>query len=190
MTVSDVLKKVLKNINREDVLKTSLFSETNTQASEEQQELVQDLIDCFNDTLESVAYVYHPLKTKETIVVENGKLNFSLLSKTLIDIVSLKDQNGIDVSFVMFPSYAECLSGKMEVAYTYLPDAKVNLSDEIDFPKGKVTARIFATGVTSKFFLKRGMFQDENVWDISFQRLLLVGQRPKHMPTLAFRGWI
>jgi len=32
--------------------------------------------------------------------------------------------------------------------------------------------------------------EDANVWDISFQRLLLVGQRPKHMPTLAFRGWI
>ncbi len=190
MIVSDVLNKVLKNISREDVLKTSLFTENGSTPTDEQQELVAELIDCLNDTIESVVYVYHPLKMKETIQVFDNQLNFLQFSKTLIDVVSIKDKNGIAVPFVVFPNYIECQSGTFDVVYTYLPDVVLTLSDEIEFPQGKITARILATGVTSKFFLKRGMFQDANVWDVSFQRLLLVEQRPKHMPNLASRGWI
>lgn len=190
MTVSDVLKLVLKNISREDVLSTSLFnSESETLPATEQSGLTEDLITCLNDTIQSIVYVYHPLKKIENITVENECFNYSDLAETLIDILKLKDENGVSQKFTAFPTFFKCRSGKYTVTYSYVPDIVTALADSLVVPEGKVNERVLATGCTSRFYLKRGMYQDANVWDVSFQRLMLIGQRSKHIPEMSPRGW-
>lgn len=189
MTVSEVLSLTLQNLSREDVLETDLFDENGQEATDEQEELVSDLIKCLNDTIQSIVYVYHPLKTKEEISVLNKTFLFNNLSKTIIDVLKLKNKNLVNCPFQIFPTYLECENGNYTITYTYQPEEVSGLDDEIDIPQGKVTSRILATGCTSRFFLKRGMYQDANVWDVSFQRLMLVGKHPKNVPEIAPRGW-
>jgi len=190
MTVSDVLKLVLKNISREDVLSTTTFDSSSEIApTTEQSKLISDLIACLNDTVQSIVYIYHPLKKVENITVTDEQFNYSDLSETLIDIMKIKDASGVSERFTTFPSFFKCKNGKYTITYSYVPDMLTSLTDVLIIPEGKVNERILATGCTSRFYLKRGMYQDANVWDVSFQRLLLVGQRPKHIPEMSPRGW-
>lgn len=190
MIVSDVLNLVLKNLSREDVFNTTLFDNQSLNEPTDEQKLVfNDLIACLNDVIQSVVYVYHPLKKLENIEVSNEQFDYSKLSETLIDVIKLKDVNGVCAKFTTFPTFFKCKNGKYTITYTYAPKMIEKNSDVIIVPEGKVSDRILATGTTSRFYLKRGMYQDANVWDISFQRLLLVGQRPKHTPKMDARRW-
>ena len=190
MTVLDVIKLVLTNISREDLFATTIFdSNSEAEPTSEQDELVKDLISCLNDTIQSVVYVYHPLKKMEKISVSEEQFNFADLSEKLIDIIRLKSESGVAEKFITFPSFFKCKKGEYTITYTYAPEPTNTLADTLVVPEGKVNERVLATGCTSRFYLKRGMYQDANVWDVSFQRLLLVGQRPKHIPTMKARGW-
>lgn len=190
MIVSDVLKITLKNISREDILETKIFDESSTQeATSEQQKVVDDLVCALNDTIQSIVYVYFPLKKLENITVTNGQFDYSSLTKPLIDVFKLKNKDGVSQKFTTFPTFFTCPSGSYTITYSYAPTMVNALTDAITVPEGKVNERMLAVGTTSRFYLKRGMYQDSNVWDVSFQRLLLVGQRPKHMPKMDARGW-
>jgi len=190
MTVSDVLKLVLKNISREDVLKTNLFdSGSAVEPTTEQSELAEDLTTCLNDTIQSIVYVYLPLKKVENITVSDEVFDYANLSETLIDVFKLKDENGVQQKFTTFPSFFKCANGNYTITYSYAPDVVTELADDLVIPEGKVNERVLATGCTSRFYLKRGMYQDANVWDVSFQRFMLIGKRPKHIPEMSSRGW-
>lgn len=188
MTVSDVLELALKKLSREDILNTTLFGKTDT-PSEEQQGVIDDLIVALGDTLSSIVFLYHPLKKVESITVENGQFNFTELSRTVIDIIRLKRENGTSEKFATFPSFFTAPNGKYTITYTYAPSTVTGLEDIIEVPQGKVDDRAIAIGCVSRFYLKRGMYQDANVWDVTFQRLMLVGQRPKTLPVMPKRGW-
>lgn len=190
MLASDVLNLVLKNISREDILKTKLFDE-NSEAlpSDEQNTVVEDLLTCLNDAVQSLVYIYFPLKKLENITVDNNQFEYQKLQETLIEVLKIRDANGVNQKFTTFPTFFTCPSGKYTITYSYAPKHISKLSDSVVVPREKVTDRVLATSTTSKFYLKRGMYQDSNAWDLAFQRMMLVGQRPKHIPKMDSRGW-
>lgn len=190
MKVLDVISLALKHISREDILSTTLIdSNSITQPTDEQTSVYNDLLSCLNETVQSIAYMYFPLKHIENIKVVNKSFNYSSLSKTLIEVVRLKNDLGHLTKFVSFPTYFSCPDGNYTITYTYSPDYLQSNNQDIEVQQGKVDERILSFGTVSKFYLKRGMYQDANVWDNSFQRLMIVGQRPKHMPQIPSRGW-
>ncbi len=188
MKASDVLELALKKISREDILNTTLFGKAET-VSDEQQSVVDDLVVALGDTISSIAFLYHPLKKVENITVQNGQFDFSELSRTLIEVIRLKRENGTTEKFTTFPSFFTAPNGNYTITYTYAPSTVIGLEDVVEVPNGKVDARAISTGCVSRFYLKRGMYQDANVWDVAFQRLMLVGQRSKALPSMPKRGW-
>ena len=190
MTVKEVLTLVLKNLSREDILSTSAFNTSSqTELNEEQKDTIENLINCLNDTIFSIAYIYLPFKTTEKIKVTNETFDYNQLDKILIDIIKIKDENGVNIKFTTFPTFFRCKNGNHTITYTYSPQQVSTLSDTLPIEEGKISTRTLAVGTTSKFYLRRGMYQDANAWDLSFQRLMLIAQRPKHMPKISSRGW-
>jgi len=189
MIVLDVLKICLNDIKRDDILTTNLFLENGSQPTDEQNEVVNDLIFCLNDAIQTIAYVYHPLKTYENIVVQNGTFLYSNLTKTLIDVIRIKDNNGISHHFSTYPTYFKCENGTYTLTYTYQPQLCEALDDEIDLSEDKITERVLACGSTSQFYLKRGMFKESNMWETYFERLLSAMKYPKSILDMPMRRW-
>lgn len=190
MKAKDVLVYSLRDLKREDIIPTSLITLNGTTPTSEQQEVVSDLMSSLNDTIMSISYIYLPLKTSENITVENGKFLYQNLSKTLIDVLRLKDIYGINHKFSTFPTYLKCESGRYEIIYTYQPELITQISQDIDLSKNKLSERVIATGCTANFYLKRGMYEDSNCWEKIFERQIMLGKNPKYIPELSYRRWI
>ncbi|MBR1925632.1 MAG: hypothetical protein IJ837_02130 [Clostridia bacterium] len=189
MIVLDVLKFCLNDIKRDDILTTNLFSENGDEPTDEQKEVVNDLKFCLNDAIQSIAYVYHPLKAYENIVVEDGTFSYNNLNKTLIDVIRIKDSSGISHHFSTYPTYFKCENGTYTLTYTYQPNLCENLSDTIDLSEDKITERVLSAGCTSQFYLKRGMFKESNMWETYFERLISAAKYPKSVLDMPLRRW-
>lgn len=80
--------------------------------------------------------------------------------------------------------------GSLRVTYSYLPSEVSGVNDDIEVVENKVTARMVALGVLSRYFLIVGMYQDANNWEQTFARAVLVAQRRKDNVVLKKRRWI
>ncbi len=190
MTVLDVVKLVAQYIGEPDLLKTTTLGGDAT-PSEQQSNKINTLIDCVNDTVQNLAMMYFPLKKEEVVSSSNGVYSFTLFSKTLLDILSVVDNRlKYSVDYSMFPDYFESKTGSLLVSYTYLPSEVLSTSAKLEVVENKVTARMLALGVTSRYFLIVGMYQDANNWNEMFERAILVAQRRKDNVVLKKRRWL
>ena len=190
MTVLDVVKLVVQYIGESDLLKTTTLG-GETVPSEQQTDKINMLIDCVSDTVQNLAVMYFPLKKEEVVSSSSGSYSFTLFSKPLLDVLSVVDNRlKYSVDYSMFPNYFESKSGSLLVSYTYLPCEVTSISAELEIVENKVTARMIALGVVSRYFLITGMYQDANNWNEMFERAILVAQRRKDNIVLKKRRWL
>ena len=189
MKAKDVIEISLKNIKREDILSTSLITTEGSTFTDEQKEVFDDLLCSVNDCVMSICYIYLPQKMKEDIVVSNKIFNYSSLTKTLIDVVRIKDKIGVLHKFSTYPTYLKCDDGEFEITYTYQPDVVQVLNDEIDLENKNISLRALMLGTVANFYLKRGLFDESSVWEKLFHEELTACKRKKYIPEIKARKW-
>ena len=188
MTVLDVLKITCRNLGLEEFLSLTEFG-GNEVATDEQALQIEQLIACINDVNQSIAYMYLPLKTIENITINNKKFEYSKFAKTLIEILWIKNASGLKQKHTCFPTFLSCENGSYTVNYTYAPSFVNNVNDVLDV-HFKIDARTMAYGVTSRYYLLKGLFSEANAWDIRFQQSLLVASRRNSNIRMYDRGWL
>ena len=189
MKAKEILELSLKSIKREDVLKTSLFIQNGTNPTDEQQEVFDDLFFSVNDALMSISYIYLPQKMKEEVMVQNGQISYQTLSKTLIDVVRIKDKYGVLQKFLTYPTYVKCPNGLMEITYTFQPSVVTNLTDDLEFENKNISSQMIMFSVVANFYLKRGLFDESEVWEKMFKEQVLECKRKKYVPEMKKRLW-
>ena len=187
MIVLDVIKFVCKNLGLDELLSVQELGGTET-ADADQLKQIESFIDCVNDVNQSIAFMYLPLKTYENITISNKKFAYSDFSKTLIELLSLKNEAGLKQKFYTYPTFITCENGSYTASYTYVPNYVSNLSDTIEINQ-KVDARTLAYGVVAKFYLLKALFSEANAWDARFQQALLVASRKKGEVKMCGRWW-
>ncbi len=189
MTVKEVLALVAEYLGDTALKDTTQLGGTET-ATDQQAEKLNLLLTCVNDVTQSLATMYFPLKYEEIITNSNDKVQFSTLTKPVLDILKIVDERGYDVDFSIFPTYFEAKNGKLRVIYTYLPQYSANFTDSVEIAVDKVSKRLFAIGVVSRYYLMSGMFSDADAWEVMFERAILMRNSPKSMKTVKKRRWI
>ena len=190
MTVQDVLKLTVQYIGDEDLLKTTSLGGTQT-PTEQQNSKLNMLLTCANDTIQSLALMYFPLKFEEDIYSQNGIFEFSSLQKPVLDILSLTDSHlKTDVKYSQYPTYFETKSGYLHIIYTYSPANLCDFLDKIEVVENKVTQRLVALGIVSRYYMLVGMYSDASSWNETFERAILVAKRRKDNVVLKKRRWI
>ena len=187
MIVKDIVKLVCKHLNLNDLLQITELGGTST-STEDQQAQINQIISCINDVNHLIAFMYIPLKTTENITISNNKFNFSDLSKNLIELISVKNNNGIKQKYNTFPTFLECSNGNYIITYTYAPALIEELTDTIDVSY-KIDDYAFANGVVARYFLYKGLFSDASAWDTKFAQSMLVAQRKKSGVKMPPRRW-
>lgn len=189
MTVKDILKLVVDYIGDTDLKQTIQLGGSNT-ATQQQTEKLNILLSCVNDVAQTLAMMYFPLKKEEIINNTTGKILFDNLEKPCLDVLKIIDEKGYDVLFATFPTYIQAKQGKLSVFYTYAPDYVENFNDNVSVALGKVTERLFALGVVSRYYLMTGMYNDADAWESMFERAILASNRSKIAKTIKKRRWL
>lgn len=185
MTVKDIIKIVCEFVG-ENEIRAKL--EADTTLSEREQEKVDCMVRCFNLVNQEIASDYLPFLTEESVDVSNSIINFSTLSKSVVNIYQVKNGFGMPIRFKNYPNYIEVCGNAKKVIYSYLPD-ELKLGDNIARLNG-LTERIYAYGVASEFLLIDGLGADAEIWEERFKTSLFVLSRRKGEHRLPRRSWM
>ncbi len=185
MKVKEIICLVCDFVGEKELQK-KLSTESPT-FSEREQEKIDIMLRCFNLVNQEIASEYIPFLTNENISVKNSILNFSSLSKNLINVYSVKNRYGVNLKFKLFSNYIEIVGNASSITYSYLPDV-LNIDDEVEKVRG-LTGRIYAYGVASEYLLIDGISEDAEIWEERFKQSLFVIGSKKGEHLLPKRGW-
>ena len=124
---------------------------------------VDTLTRCANMVVSELACSYIPLKSKEVVVSEDGKVSFTDLTETALKIIGVYDENGEEVPYEIFPEYIKTDKSTVKVEYEYLP-SNYGLTDNLGYTERQVPSRILAYGVTAEFCLTERSFEESVLW--------------------------
>lgn len=186
MTVKDIIKLVCEFVGEKDLREK--LCEENAAFTDRMQEKLVALVRCFNLVNQEIASEYLPFLTTENVEVNNSVLNFSDLSKTVINIYDLKNRFGMNLKFKLFPNYVQVFGSAKSVTYSYLPEELI-LTDEVKMLCG-LSARVYAYGIASEYLLIDGMSEDADIWEERFKQSLFVLSRRKGEHVLPKRSWL
>ena len=189
MTIKSILKIAGLFLNKNDMI-SALDLENISSASQSVQDEINFLVKCLNLAYQEVASDYIPLLYKEKVTLTDGKLNFSGLTKTIVDVVSLKDKNGFRVKYQSFPSYLQTNENEVEITYKYQPEDLTSLSSTIESFAGRVSEKLLAFGTLMEYCFILGLYEDAEIWEKRFKDSLKLRARKKSGLKLPSRRWI
>ncbi len=185
MTVKDILVLVCEFIGERE-LKEKISSQEEVSFTVREQEKINTLVDCFNLVNQEIASDYLPFLTKEEVGGENI-INFSSLSKAMINIYEIKNRFGFNLKFKLFPNYVEVEGKPKSIVYSFLP-ADCSISSTVEMFCG-LTARVYAYGIASEYLLIDGISEDAEIWEERFKESLFVLSRKRGEHRLPQRSW-
>ena len=150
---------------------------------------IDTLLNCVNDVVETLAIMYFPLKYEEEIISSSGVINLSSFTKTVCEIVSVKDEHGFEVDFTLYPTYIKTKIGRNNYQYCYIPSRVSSLNSNLEVCADKVSIRLVVLGVVSRYYLMQGMLGDANAWQDVFNTTALALQASKRNQVIKKRRW-
>lgn len=107
MKVLEVIKQAVKYLGETDLMQTTTLGGA-IAPTDLQTEKINTLIDCVNDTVQSLATMYFPLKYEEVVSSASGVYSFDLFAKPLLDILAIIDNRlKFSVNYAMFADHFE-----------------------------------------------------------------------------------
>ncbi|HEY8419524.1 MAG TPA: hypothetical protein VIL03_03730 [Clostridia bacterium] len=188
MVLKDILIQTATLLKLDNVLS---LKELGGEGEDEQAKKDLELLKtCVNLIINEIASDYVPLSTVEEVLVKNSKIPYVNLSKTALNIKSVKDSYGQKRYFKIYPSYiyTDC-EGVCRVEYTYLPAYVENLDEQTEYQNSKITARIISYGAAREYCLIMSMYEDAQSWDARFKESLASACRQNNYLTLPNRLW-
>lgn len=160
--------------------------EENTTLTDEQSAVCDSLVKCFNLVNSEIASDYIPILKNEVIKTKEFKVNFSELSFSPCQIISVKDKNGRKVRFKVFDNYLIAFANVINITYTTLPE-EMTLTSEIT---STLPERVYAYGIAREYYFLQTLFDDADIWEDRFKNSLQVFQRKKSDVVMPKRRWL
>lgn len=191
MKVYEILKLVCDftdNCSIAEKLESLAGTDTNLQSifSQEEQDFVKMLTDCYCLIEDEIASAYLPLLRQEICKPKDFKLNYVDFEKRPLEIYSVKDRYGRNVRYKKFPTYILIFASQATITYSYVPD-KLAFDDEVQI---NLPARVLAYGTTREYYLRQGFYDEADVWEGRFKDALKIFSRKKGEIMIPKRWWL
>ena len=136
----------------------------NTQSNQSQNDLSL-LKKCVNLTINEIAGDYIPLNFIESVLISDQKIPYTALKKPAQKIKSIKDGQGANCYFKVYPSYiyTDC-KGECHIEYSYIPANLEDLNGSVEV-NPKATSRLIAYGTAREYCLITSMYEQAKTWD-------------------------
>ncbi len=173
MTIKDIVKLCAVYLNKEDLLKDEQF--LSNQALRETNVLTV----CANVVISELACSYLPLIKSEKVTANGKRVYYSSLNERALEILSVKDEQGEDLSFTVLNEYVTVPQSQVVVEYRYLP-SNYGLCDEIGYAEEKVPLRLIAYGTIAEYLLTERAFEESLTWRNRYNDMLSIMVLPKN----------
>lgn len=178
MKLKDIIKLSAVYLGRENVVS---YLESNTSTTDGNLlSAIDTFTRCANLVIAELSTSYVPLLKKETLQAENGKIYFSSLTETALEIVKVTDENGKEVDFIYKPDRIETDLSALNIEYKYLP-SNLGLNDIVGYTERQVPSRIIAYGIAAEFSLCERAFDESVLWHNRFTSSLSLLLSPKNV---------
>mgnify|MGYP005802189387 FL=1 len=183
MLVKDIIALACDFTENSD-LKKAL--EENEALTDEQNVLCDSLVKCFNLVNNEIASEYIPHIKSETIKTQDFRIDFSSLSYSPCQIISVRDTAGRMVKFKVFDDYIIAMANVVEVVYTTLPH-ELTLQSQFS---SVLPERVYAYGIAREYYFLQTLFDDADIWEERFKNTLQVLQRKRSDTVMPRRRWL
>ena len=176
MKLKDVIKLSAVYLGRENVVNylENLKTEDDTVLY-----AVDTLTRCANITVSELASTFIPMIKKERVGTENGKIYYTELTETPLEIKNVYDSSGYKITFEINPEYVEVSGLEVFIEYVYLP-TNYGISDSIGYTERQVPSRVIAYGVAAEFCLTERSFDESVMWRKRYTDALSLILAPKN----------
>ncbi len=186
MTVKEVLIKATQFLNIDEELSSDLALDTISSNN-------RQLVTLFNASLlayEELATDYFPLLKRESVVIENNKLYYDDLTKTVKDIYRIGGIDGKIFRFKCYPDYCYVAGeGNVDVTYSYVPVAPT-FAGAFDNFCGKVSVRSFALLTAAEYCFINGFYEDAKIWHKRFSQSIKANMSSRAHFVMPKRKWL
>ena len=148
MKVKEVLAETARLIGDEELRK--YLTENSTKSTTELTEKTQSLLSCYNTILHETAVNYLPVRT--TVIVSEGKTDFSSLGVSVLYVEGVFGANGEEVNYKVFPTHLVAGMGAAMAVIDIVPSEAL-LTDEFVYDGTRIGKTVFASGVASEYCL-------------------------------------
>lgn len=189
VNVTQVVELTATYLQLEEVLEMEELGGTEVNPTELTQKNLELLVRCVNLVYQELATDYIPLKHAEEITVSSGEFLFENLTKSIINVLSLKNLDGENKKFKIYPNAIKVENGTYQIEYSYLP-SEVSLGNEVEAFSGRISERILAYGVASEYSFISGLFEEASMWKKRFEDAVLIASRKKSPLRMPTRRWV
>ncbi len=168
MTVKDIIRLSAIYLNKENVVDYLDGGADNDALS-----AVNTLTVCANVVINELVTSYISMIIKERSPAVSGKINFSDLSQTPLEILGVYDANGNAVGFTVSSDVINTSLNARYVEYKYLPP-NYGLTDTVGFNVAEAPLRLLAYGTVSEYLLTERAFEESVIWQNRFNDALAI----------------
>ena len=181
MKVKDIIMAACRFVGREDIAEQLFYVEEeyedDIEFTDEQREVYDTLMYCFNAVEDELARNYIPIETEETMSSENGVYDFADFSLKPVKIISVKSGGKpVKYSQTAFSLTADC--AEITVKYGYAP-VKKGLFGDSEFSPYLLSEKLVAAGVASEYCLIHGEGQRAQTWESVYRGEIEALQRTR-----------
>lgn len=155
---------------------------------EEYEQKAQMLLHCLHLVENELALDYFPLVTEQEISTQTGKILFSNLSKDIVRIIKVVDEDGNSIAYQLFPSYLMTQRGNVKIVYSYTPSQK-DWDEKLDLAL-YVSQRMLAYGLAAEYCTAMGRFEEANIWDEKYKDAIEAAYKMKSGGKMPSRRWM
>ena len=180
--VKEVIRLAAELVGRSD-----LAAEAEKESSLKEELLL--FLHCFNLVENEIALDYFPLKRRETLLPENGKLLYTQFSEAPVSVLKVTDTRAHGLPFEAFPTHLDVKGyhGEVAVSYAYAPREK-GIADDSDLG-GRISARLIAYGAAAEFLLATGRFSEAATFDKKYREALVAANNVRRRLLIRGRRW-
>ena len=153
-------------------------------------EKVAAFVDSFNLVENELALNYVPLRTQETVLVENGRVKFQYFTREPARVILVTDEEDNRLEYTVFPTDIRLRSEAKvaKVSYAFLPKAK-SIDEESDY-QSRVSVGLMACGVAAEYCAMQGQYTEAAYWNKKFKEGIPRTHEPQRGGKIPSRSWV
>lgn len=182
MQVKDIIKLACTFTENEDMVSAI----DNNTLSADQLLILDCLVNCFNLVYDEIATDYIPCLKTQTFLTTSSKIALSEFQSNFIDILSIKDVNGMNLKYKIVDNYVVVNANEVTITYSTHP-TKLNVNQSFT---SLIPERVFAYGIAREYYFIKTLFDDASVWENRFKDSLQVLSKKKTEVVMPSRRWL
>lgn len=186
MTIKQIIKDCAIFLSLREV--TNYIDKSQSSWPSHVNEDINNLTNLSNLVISELSSCYIDMVASQYISPANGKILYTNLSRNVLEILEILDENGEKMPFKTEGEYVSVGSRARLVKYKYYPSI-YGLEEKIGYSEKDVPSVLITYGLCAEYCIFEGRFEEAVMWRKRFTDSLKNFIKPKHFQ-IKERDWV